>query len=87
MRTLQRGRALVSAEISTAMRSLAASAALQRGRALVSAEIPWRRRHARKPQPASTGPRFGKRGDIDAAFPEHAQPELQRGRALVSAEI
>ena len=100
---LQRGRALVSAEIAKARVGEAWNAMLQRGRALVSAEMWWRsgdgprgealqrgralvsaemtpsflRRHLTAP--ASTGPRFGKRGDISHLADPYRGPFASTG--------
>ena len=61
---------------------------LQRGRALVSAEIAHLAVGELRGALASTGPRFGKRGDgIYAASRDYRDALLQRGRALVSAEM
>ena len=79
---LQRGRALVSAEIGSFQIARRPQKALQRGRALVSAEIPACGGEGLPCQRASTGPRFGKRGDTPPANGPAGAPRCFNGAAL-----
>ena len=79
---LQRGRALVSAEMDARQVHRPHAFPLQRGRALVSAEIGWELRGLVGNQPASTGPRFGKRGDFNVPLLALRTSQSFNGAAL-----
>ena len=76
---LQRGRALVSAEILGGGGGASAVLALQRGRALVSAEIRESHLLLDRGYVTSTGPRFGKRGDRATVDRDDLTPTTSTG--------